>query len=369
MSDELGAWRYEGSWQTPIPNPLIFDKRLPATALKLWLVLRAAITPGQTLSPTYDYLGERCNLSRSTVARAVKILRATRWIQTKTLKTESGWLSGSMYRMYDAPTAMADIATIDPDYPTFLSKCAASINDSGLVSIAHGEIAAWALAGMVPIEVRSGSSVSASGSLKTRLRSMKTELPSSLKIELPRISEKLGSLKSELLGSSKTELPVNPYNSGSMVSELPRARDVVSSCIYTNTNLKDKRTTTTNLEVGIETRTRAQLIWPDIVPIEVQGKTEARLLALPNGMGQELLDEVAYRHLAGKASNAVSLLYGLITIAEQGKFQVTGGANVAKARNRDAAPVLQQVPVDAEQQRKNDHAQYVAQMREYGVEV
>ena len=367
MSDELGAWRYEGSWQTPIPNPLIFDKRLPATALKLWLVLRAAITPGQTLSPTYDYLGERCNLSRSTVARAVKILRATRWIQTKTLKTESGWLSGSMYRMYDAPTAMADIATIDPDYPNFLAECAASMNDSGLVSIAHGEIAAWALAGMVPIEVRSGSSVSAFGSMKTRLRSMKTELPSSLKIELPRISEKLGSLKSELPGSSKTELPVNPYNSGSMVSELPRARDVVSSCTYTN--LKDIKTTTTNLVVGIETRTRAQLIWPDVVPIEVQGKTEARLLALPNGMGQELLDEVAYRHLAGKASNAVSLLYGLITIAEQGKFQVTGGANVAKARTRNAAPALQQTPLDVEQQRKNDHAQYVAQMREYGVEV
>lgn len=368
MSDELGAWRYEGSWQTPIPNPLIFDKRLPATALKLWLVLRAAITPGQTLSPTYDYLGERCNLSRSTVARAVKILRATRWIQTKTLKTESGWLSGSMYRMYDTPTAFADIASIDPDYPNFLAECAASMNDSGLVSIAHGEIAAWASAGMVPIEVRPGSSVSASGSMKTRLRSMKTELPSSLKIELPRISEKLGSLKSELPGSLKTELPVNPYNSGSMVSELPRVRDVVSSsCIYTN--LKDIKTTTTNLVVGIETRTRAQLIWPDIVPIEVQGKTEARVLALPNGMGQELLDEVAYRHLAGKASNAVSLLYGLIPIAEQGKFQVTGGANVAKARNRDAAPVLQQVPVDAEQQRKYDHAKHVEQMRRYGVEV
>ena len=367
MSNELGAWRYEGSWQTPIPNALIFDKRLPATALKLWLVLRAAITPGQTLSPTYDYLGERCNLSRSTVARAVKILRATRWIQTKTLKTESGWLSGSMYRMYDAPTAMADIATIDPDYPNFLSECAVSMNDSGLVSIAHGEIAAWALAGMVPIEVRVGSSVSASGSLKTRLRSMKTELSSSLKIEPPRISEKLGSLKSELLGSLKIELPLNPYTSGSMVSELPHARDVVSSCIYTN--LKDKKTTTTNLVVGIETRTRAQLIWPDVVPIEVQGKTEVRLLALPNGMGQELLDEVAYRHLAGKASNAVSLLYGLIPIAEQGKFQVTGGANFAKARNRDVAPASQQTPLDAEQQRKNDHAQYVAQMREYGVQV
>ena len=119
MSTEFGQWRYEGSWQTPIPNALISDKRLSPSALKLWIVLRAAIQPGQTLAPTYDYLVDQCNLSRSTVSRCIKVLRALRWIQTKQVMTATGWLSGSMYRMFDSPIAITEIAPLDADYPGF----------------------------------------------------------------------------------------------------------------------------------------------------------------------------------------------------------------------------------------------------------
>jgi hypothetical protein len=77
-----------------------------------------------------------------------------------------------------------------------------------------------------------------------------------------------------------------------------------------------------------------------VIPLEVQHKVIARLLALPTGIGQEILDEVAFKHVAGKASNPIGLLFGLIPIAEQGKFLITGGMNVAKARRRNATPTL-----------------------------
>ena len=363
MSQEFGQWRYEGSWQTPIPNPLIYDKRLSANALKLWIVLRAAIEPGKTLAPTYDYLGEQCNMSRSTVARSIKLLRACRWIQTKQVTTESGWLSGSMYRMCDTPTAIADIASTDADFPVFLANCAES-NDFGLRTVALVEIQEWSAAGLQPIEI--GTSKISHSSSKTRLSSSKIELPAlGLKLGSSK-TELLGSMKFELLenlGSMKTELPEKARFSGSMKTELPRTRDVVSSC--------SNNRTTTNKEAGIETCAHEALVWPDVIPLEMRLKIMSRLVALPNCMAQELLDEVAFKQLAGKVSSSpVALLFSLIPIAEQGKFLITGGMNVARARARNAMPTLaESPPIDAEQQRLKDYAQYVAQMREYGVEV
>ena len=363
MSQEFGQWRYEGSWQTPIPNPLIYDKRLSANALKLWIVLRAAIAPGKTLSPTYDYLGEQCNMSRSTVARSIKLLRACRWIQTKQVTTESGWLSGSMYRMCDMPTAIADIASTDADFALFLANCAQS-PDCGLRAVALVEIQEWAAAGLPPIELDS-SKISHSSS-KTRLSSSEIELPENILKLGSSKTELLGSMKFELLGnlgSMKTELAEKARISGSMKTELPHTRDVVSSCSINRT--------TTNKAAGIETCAHEAFVWPDVIPLEVRQQIMSRLVALPTGMAQELLDEVTFKQLAGKVSSSpIGLLFSLIPIAEQGKFLITGGMNVARARARNAMPTLAEaIPIDAEQQRLKDYAQYVAQMREYGVEV
>ena len=336
VSQEFGQWRYEGSWQTPIPNPLIYDKRLSPSALKLWVVLRAAIAPGKSLSPTYDYLGAQCNMSRSTVARSIKLLRACRWIQTKQVTTESGWMSGSMYRMCDTPTLITEIASIDADLPSFLAHCAQS-PDTGLRAVALTEIAAWTAAGLQAIDL--GRSKTILGSLEIELPGLNSKL-GSLKTELP------GSMKFELLGklgSMKTELPAKSRILGSMKTELPHTRDVVSSCsIYK---------TTTNKDVGTASDAHEALVWPTVIPVDVQQKVIARLLALPAGMAQEILDEVTFKQVAGKASNPIGLLFGLIPIAEQGKFQITGGMDIAKVRRRNALPTLadqRAQPTDAE---------------------
>ena len=342
MSTEFGQWRYEGSWQTPIPNALISDKRLSPSALKLWIVLRAAIQPGQTLAPTYDYLVDQCNLSRSTVSRCIKVLRALRWIQTKQVMTATGWLSGSMYRMFDSPVAITEIAPLDADYPGFLAQCAAA-EDSGLRELALVEISAWHSAGFAAIPV---------GSSKTRLRSSKTELPGK--------TQTLGSSKTELPSSMKIELPEKARKSGSSEIELLRMRDVVSSC-----------STTTNEKTGIETCAREDWVWPEVIPMDVRQKVSPRLATLPEGMAQEILDEVHFRHHAGKASNPVSLLFGLIPIAEDGKFLITGGMNVAKARARQkAATLIVAQPVQTESQEEERRAAQVAyaeDMKRFGV--
>ena len=88
-----------------------------------------------------------------------------------------------------------------------------------------------------------------------------------------------------------------------------------------------------------------------MIPVDVQQKVIARLLALPAGMAQEILDEVTFKQVAGKASNPIGLLFGLIPIAEQGKFQITGGMDIAKVRRRNALPTLadqRAQPTDAE---------------------
>ena len=340
MSTEFGQWRYEGSWQTPIPNALISDKRLSPSALKLWIVLRAAIQPGQTLSPTYDYLVDQCNLSRSTVSRCIKVLRALRWIQTKQVMTATGWLSGSMYRMFDNPIAITEIAPLDSDYPGFLAQCAAT-EDSGLRELALIEISAWHSAGFAAITV---------GSSKTRPLSSKIELPG--RIQFPR------SMKTELPSSIKIELPGKARKSGSSEIELLRVCDVVSSC-----------STTTNEKTGIEACAREDWVWPEVIPKDVRQKVSPRLSMLPEGMAQEILDEVHFRHHAGKASNPVSLLFGLIPIAEEGKFIITGGMNVAKARARQKAATLNAaLPEQSrDEEQRAAQAAYEADMKRFGV--
>jgi hypothetical protein len=63
--------------------------------------------------------------SRSTIARAIAILRVTRWLTLcRRVRTPSGRFRGSIYALHDEPLPLADTCHLDTDYRIFLQKAA-----------------------------------------------------------------------------------------------------------------------------------------------------------------------------------------------------------------------------------------------------
>ncbi len=72
--------------------------------------------------PTYDEICKFVNVgSHATVARALAILRVTRWLISKQVRTSNG-TAANVYMTMDNPMDVADIISIDESYFTYLAE-------------------------------------------------------------------------------------------------------------------------------------------------------------------------------------------------------------------------------------------------------
>ncbi len=72
--------------------------------------------------PTYDEICKFVNVSsHTTIARALAILRVTRWLISKQVRTSNG-TAANVYMTMDNPMDVADILPIDESYFTYLAK-------------------------------------------------------------------------------------------------------------------------------------------------------------------------------------------------------------------------------------------------------
>jgi hypothetical protein len=83
-------------------------------------------TGGNTAFPGYGAIGRIANVaSRSTIARAIAILRATRWLTLcRRVRTPSGRFCANVYALHDEPLPLADACHLDADYRVFLRQAA-----------------------------------------------------------------------------------------------------------------------------------------------------------------------------------------------------------------------------------------------------
>lgn len=126
-SNESGAecgLLFLGNWQDAFPRLLVTDPVLEPVDKLTWQVIRIHVTaPGSvTAFPSYESISNYTNIkSNHTIARALAILRATRWLSLcARVRNSNGRYLGNIYVLHDEPITLGDAMYLDSEYMSFL---------------------------------------------------------------------------------------------------------------------------------------------------------------------------------------------------------------------------------------------------------
>ena len=117
---------YSGNRHESVPRALFLDRRLTPLERNAWQVLRLQLqSDGVTAFPTYDqlrpYLASMpcaAQASHETVARALTLLRLTRWLSLVRRRRDpkTGRILSNLYMLHDEPLTPFEAMQLDPDY-------------------------------------------------------------------------------------------------------------------------------------------------------------------------------------------------------------------------------------------------------------
>lgn len=116
------ALLFVGNWNDALPRLLIHDSVLEPVDKIIWAVIKTRADPGRgTAFPNYATIGRLANVgSEATVARAMAILRVTRWLtlcgRARDLR---GRFRGNVYALHDEPLSLVDTVFLDHAYVAF----------------------------------------------------------------------------------------------------------------------------------------------------------------------------------------------------------------------------------------------------------
>ncbi len=115
-----------------MPRALFLDRRLTPLERNAWQVIRMQLNvDGLTALPTYDQLRPMLAVmpcgpvaSTETVARALTLLRLTRWLSLVRRRRDqrSGRIMGNLYVLHDAPLTPFEAMQLDADYLGLVSQ-------------------------------------------------------------------------------------------------------------------------------------------------------------------------------------------------------------------------------------------------------
>lgn len=117
---------YSGNRHESVPRALFLDRRLTPLERNAWQVFRLLLNDdGVTAFPTYDQLrpylaSTPCaeQASHETVARALTLLRLTRWLSLVRRRRDprTGRIEGNLYVLHDEPLTPYEAMQLDPEY-------------------------------------------------------------------------------------------------------------------------------------------------------------------------------------------------------------------------------------------------------------
>jgi hypothetical protein len=117
---------YSGNRHESVPRALFLDSRLTPLERNAWQIIRLMLNAdGVTAFPTYDQLrpylaSTPCaqQASYETVARALTLLRLTRWLSLVRRRRDpkTGRIKGNLYVLHDEPLTPFEAMQLDPEY-------------------------------------------------------------------------------------------------------------------------------------------------------------------------------------------------------------------------------------------------------------
>jgi len=116
---------FSGNWQQTVSKALFLDQRLTPLERNAWQIIRMMLEPdGITALPAYEqlrpYLTSMPYAGRAsfeTVARALTILRLTRWLSlSRRRRAKEGFKQSNLYILHDEPLTPFEAIRLDDDY-------------------------------------------------------------------------------------------------------------------------------------------------------------------------------------------------------------------------------------------------------------
>jgi len=349
---------FSGNRHDSVPRTLLLDRRLTPLERNAWQVFRLMLNEdGITAFPTYEQLrswltSTPCagTASHETVARALTILRLTRWLSLvrKRRDPKTGRILGNVYVLHDEPLTPFEAMQLDSDYLQLVSQ---SLNHAAKAVQVVGdhtlqEIANDPLLGERTVPTRLDV-------LTQRLVQQDESYPQIMHIHdseegqmnLLRNREPLSS-DSEASPKSAKNIPLRNPKKDSTVRSIciNKVRTTARACARDDYRLPER-----------------------FLRLK-QAQQDGALMALQqveSALRQTVLDEWDVRCRGSSVRNPAGYLFGIIQRAIRGEFN-TWAAKVEPAPPKSAS-VMQDTPVpSAHPKMLSDVAkQHIAQIREF----
>ncbi len=332
----LDTMVFLGKRHQSFPTAVVKDPVLEPVDKLVWMVIMLAVreTGGNTTFPGYASIGKMANVSsRSTIARAIAILRATRWITLcARVRKANGRYRGNVYALHDEPLPLVDALHLDAGYMAFLDNAVGhgharvrAVSQGVLDSIDEDIQAGQAVCAQPhPIERRMQSMVATAGKGPRRFFSFTENVVRRLRSDLTH---------------NKTERSHHDQNSNSAedrVRNLNAQKSNSGSCSsYIN------KTTTTQTGEPSKFEPTGKDNRPLVYPARLcdnHRQTAARYLSsLAHEQRQPVLDELEGRFRAEEKGmkpvyDELSFLHSLCELVKRGKFLPNLGVKVRNER-------------------------------------
>ncbi|MDT4818649.1 hypothetical protein FQZ97_517470 [compost metagenome] len=318
---------YSGNRHESVPRALFLDTRLTPLERNAWQIIRLMLNAdGVTAFPTYDQLrpylaSTPCaqQASYETVARALTLLRLTRWLSLVRRRRDpkTGRIKGNLYVLHDEPLTPFEAMQLDPEY-------------LGLV----GQALEHASKAVQRVGYRTLQDISEDPLLSDRV------LPTRLQVLVQRMAQ--GGVSS--LGRYPQEQPIHESEEGEnalLRNGEPSSSDSEAGANASNTaplrNPKRDRTST-RIDKAVRTVPRAREHPPLRLPErflalrdEQQAGALVALQQVEAEQRQAVLDEWAARCRSNEVRKPAGYLFGIIQAAIRGEFNAWAGQDKSKA--------------------------------------
>ena len=340
-----------GHWHQAYPTAVVCDPVLEPVDKVVWMVimLQAHETGGRAAFPRYEVIAELANIaSTSTIARAIAILRLTRWLSLcARVRASTGQFQGNVYALHDNPLPLADALYLDEGYMAFVRqserhsharvrRVATAVLATLAGAVEQGEDP---LAPLPDIEQRVRQAMGFADSAGPAHGTARS---------LADLTAGLLDAQDDLLSQPDAARAINQHQNSKAVDLVK----VVGSSCSSNTTT----TTTTTTEKSAqnfasrksplsETPTLDALIFPRRLTDNQRTLALQYLTPIPTELHQPLLDELAGRVQAETQGakplyDELRFFYALCRAARAGTFVPNLGLKVADARNRRNADTL-----------------------------
>ncbi|CAB3648383.1 STY4528 family pathogenicity island replication protein [Achromobacter pestifer] len=339
------GYLYSGNRHDSVPRALFFDRRLTPLERNAWQVFRLQLNDdGLTAFPTYEQLrpfltSMPCapRASNETVARALILLRLTRWLSLVRHRRDAktGRIQGNLYVLHDEPLSPYEAMQLDPDY-------------LGLVShaLAHASKSVQ-LVGCHVLQELAEDPMLAGRVLPTRLQVLAQRLARGDETEgntYPQDDQHYKSEESADAPLRNRERPTSESEAGHQPAPGHSLRNPKQDrTTVLSSRIQEERTVPRTREVhGLRLPSRFSALKD-----EQQAGALVALRQVEATQQQAVLDEWAARCRSSTVRNPAGYLFGIIQKALRGEFKAWASQNDAPNGTRHVSPTQTTDPASA----------------------